>query len=131
LRFAWPLIRRDVPDAELLLVGKIGRTLADEVPGIVRLGVVDDLRPLYRKARVVINPAVAGTGVKIKTLEALCHLRPIVTWPSGTDGLAPELATLCATVQDWHEFSRRVVGFLVAEVPALLSSADRNTIVRL
>jgi hypothetical protein len=120
-----------VPDAELLLAGRITRTLEADVAGVVRLGPVDDLKPLYRQCRVVINPAVAGTGLKIKTLEALGHLRPLVTWPNGTDGLPPELSALCATVQDWFEFSRRVTGLLAADQPPLFSQAERDTIARL
>jgi len=131
LRFAWPRIRQDVPDAELLLAGRITRALDADVAGVVRLGPVDDLKPLYRQCRVVINPAVAGTGLKIKTLEALGHLRPLVTWPNGTDGLPPELSALCTTVQDWFEFSRRVAALLAADEPPLFSQTERDAIVRL
>jgi hypothetical protein len=131
LRFAWPRIRRDVPDAELLVAGRVSATMDVDVPGVIRLGAVDDLRPLYGQARVVINPAVAGTGLKIKTLEALGHLRPVVTWPNGTDGFSPELAAFCVTVHDWYEFSRRVAGLLAAEEASLFSKTDRDTIVRL
>jgi hypothetical protein len=131
LRFAWPQIRRDVPDAEMLLAGKICRTLEVMVPGVIQLGPVQDLRPLYQQARVIINPAIAGTGLKIKTLEALGHFRPIVTWPNGTDGLAPELAALCLSVQDWYDFSRRVTNLLVADAPPLFTEAERAMIVRL
>ena len=131
LRFAWPHIRRDVPGAELLVAGGVSGTMDVDVLGVTRLGAVHDLRPLYDQARVVINPAVAGTGLKIKTLEALGHLRPIVTWPSGADGLSPELAAFCVTVRDWYEFSHRVAGLLAAEQPSLFSQAERDTIVRL
>ena len=55
--------------------------------GVRVLGLVDDLTARYQEAALVINPVVAGTGLKIKMLEALCHLRPIVTWPAGVDGL--------------------------------------------
>ena len=130
-RFAWPYIRREVPDAELLVAGRVGNALDSDVAGVNWLGPVDDLTPFYCQARVVINPAVAGTGLKIKTLEALGHLRPIVTWPNGTDGLAPELAAICVTVKDWHDFSRRVTGLLATETPHLFSHVQREIIVRL
>jgi glycosyltransferase involved in cell wall biosynthesis len=129
-RFAWPYIKREVPDAELLVAGRISTGLDADVAGVNRLGPVDDLRPFYRQARVVINPAVAGTGLKIKTLEALSHLRPVVTWPSGTDGFAPELAAFCVTVKDWHDFSRRVAGLLATDTPRVFSQAEREIIVR-
>jgi glycosyltransferase involved in cell wall biosynthesis len=131
LRFAWPRIRREVPDAELLVAGAVSRTLVHEAPGVTRLGSVPDLRPLYAQARLVINPAVAGTGLKIKTLEALCHLRPLVTWPSGTDGLAPELAALCLTASDWYEFAQHVVRLLESEQPQGFSPAEHELVVRL
>ena len=131
VRFAWPQIRQAVPDAELILAGRVGDALDVDVPGIVRLGLVDDLDPVYAQARVVINPAVAGTGLKIKTLEALTHLRPIVTWPSGGAGLAPELAAFCVTVHDWFDFSHRVTDLLATDEPRVFSRTERETIVRL
>jgi hypothetical protein len=131
LRFAWPRIRRAIADAELLVAGAVSRTVPHDAPGVTRLGSVPDLRPLYAQARLVINPAVAGTGLKIKTLEALCHLRPLVTWPSGTDGLAPELAAFCLTASDWYEFSQHVVRLLEAEHPHRFSQAEHDLVVRL
>jgi hypothetical protein len=130
LRFAWRPIRERVPDAELILAGRIAEVLPADTPGVIRLGLVADLAPLYAQARVVINPAVAGTGLKIKTLEALCRLRPIVTWPNGTDGLPADLAAKCTTVQDWFEFSHRVGDLLASDEPRLFSPGERDMIVR-
>jgi hypothetical protein len=73
---------------------------------------------VYRRARVVVNPAVAGTGLKVKTVEALSRLRPIVTWPNGAEGLPPELAELVPPAQDWLEFAERVIAWLQSETPA-------------
>jgi hypothetical protein len=130
LRFAWPRVRAAIPDAELVLAGRIAETLHLDEPGVVRLGLVADLKPLYGEARVVINPSVAGTGLKIKTLEALSHLRPIVTWPSGVEGLSDELMALCTTAGDWYEFATRVSEFLVSDPPRVFSDRGRDTIVR-
>jgi len=115
----------------LLLAGKVGQTIGEVPAGVKRLGIVDDLRPLYAQARVVINPAVAGTGLKIKTLEALGHLRPVITWPSGTDGFPAGLVSFCTIVKDWYEFSRSVETSLAADAPRLFSNAERDRIVHL
>lgn len=112
LRFAWPIVLRDVPEAELHVAGSVGSALAGNEPGVRRLGFVPDLGPAYASARVVINPAVAGTGLKIKTLEALANLRPIVVWPSGVDGMTDELAALCVCATDWYAFADAVVSVL-------------------
>ncbi len=109
LRFAWPRVRELAPDAELKVAGAAGESILRPPPGVSILGIVEDLTPLYRECRVVINPAVAGTGLKIKTIEALSYLRPIVTWPNGVDGLSPEVADLCLIAKDWPGFAGLVV----------------------
>ncbi len=112
LRFAWPLVLREVPEAELRIAGPVGDSAEVWSKSMRILGRVEDLRPVYAEARVVINPAVAGTGLKIKTVEALCHFRPIVLWPSGVEGLAPAARTMCHVADDWFDFSRQVIGLL-------------------
>jgi len=128
LRYAWPWILRDVPGAELVVTGRVGRAVPPDSPGVRVTGTVEDLRALYREARVVINPAVAGTGLKIKTLEALCHFRPLVTWPHGVEGLDPRLAGFCFTVSDWYEFYLAVTRVLGDAALGRLSTADRRAI---
>jgi len=109
LRFAWPLITRDVPGAEFRVVGAVGRKVDTEDPSVKVLGLVDDLSRAYAEAWVVINPAVAGTGLKIKTVESICHLRPVVVWPSGLEGLDAEARAFCRVATNWYEFARHVI----------------------
>jgi hypothetical protein len=120
-------VHERVPTAELLVVGAVSDSLPTVPPGVRLLGKVADLRPLYESCRVAINPAVAGTGVKIKTLEALAHLRPIVTWPNGIDGVSRELAELCMVASDWQSFANRVVDTLVDPRPSWFSDRERDT----
>jgi hypothetical protein len=110
VRFAWPLVRRAVPDAQLRVVGAVGDDAEISSPGISILGRIDDIGAAYAQARVVINPAVAGTGLKIKTVEALCHFRPIVVWPSGIEGIDPQARHMCHVANDWFEFAQHVIG---------------------
>ena len=106
-------MRPEEPDAELSVIGSFGD--ADEACSwdIRILGRVDDVTAAYAQARVVINPAVAGTGLKIKTVEAVSHRRPIVLWPSGVEGIAPPARAMCHVATDWFEFAQRVTGLLL------------------
>jgi hypothetical protein len=115
LRFAWPLVRRRVPDAEFWMAGQVSEAVRSVNGGVKPLGQVDDLDRLYRSARVIINPAVAGTGSKIKTLESLSRFRPVVCWPAGVEGLELELGQHCRVVANWYEFAARVVEQLEAD----------------
>ena len=129
-RFAWPRIHRRIPHAEMVVVGTVATAMADiELPGVAIVGPVDDLAARYSDAALVINPVVAGTGLKIKTLEALCHLRPVVTWPAGIEGLDPRLAALCRIANDWDEFAEQVIAALVA--PSTTMAEQREVIARL
>ena len=117
LSLGWPLIRQRCPGARLLVAGKVCQALEGPGDGVELLGPVDDLDALYARARVVVNPAVAGTGLKIKTLEALAHLRPAVVWPSGIDGLPPPLSRFCEIASNWYEFAEKVAARLAASGP--------------
>jgi glycosyltransferase involved in cell wall biosynthesis len=115
LRFSWPLIRREVPLAQFYVVGGVGSALRVVPDGVSLLGRVENLADAYRLARVVINPAVAGTGLKIKTVEALCHLRPLVTFPAGIDGIDEKAAPFCHVATNWFEFAMHVAELLARD----------------
>lgn len=84
-----PLIRRQVPDAELYIVGSAPalsvRRLADE-EGVVVTGEVDDLTPYYESSAVNVVPLLTGGGIIVKTLNGLAAARPTVATPAGNSG---------------------------------------------
>ncbi|MDM0067674.1 glycosyltransferase [Variovorax sp. J31P207] len=114
LRFSWPLIRRRVPEAEFRVVGDVGRSVGIVPDGVHILGRLDDLEAAYTEAGVVINPMVAGTGLKIKTVEALSFLRPLVTFPAGVDGVDEAAAPFCNVATDWYGFAQHVARLLAS-----------------
>jgi len=78
----FPAIRKAVPEASLLLVGKglppelVER--AQRSPEVEALGFVEDLMPVYRRARVVLLPVREGAGMLFKAIEALAVGKPAV-----------------------------------------------------
>lgn len=118
LHEAWPRVRAVVPAAELRVVGAVGRAAPPGMPGVHAVGTVDALEPEYAACRVAINPAPAGTGLKIKSVEALANLRPLVAWPAGVDGIAPAGRTLARVATDWTHFADLVVAALGDSAPA-------------
>jgi hypothetical protein len=112
LRFAWPLIKAAVPETQFVVVGKIGQAITGGDRQVKIVGVVDSLAPYYRDARVVVNPAVAGTGLKIKTIEAIAYFRPVVAWPNGVDGVPPRMRGLCRVAENWYDFAEHTIALL-------------------
>lgn len=107
-----PAIRASVPDVKLVLAGSVCKGVADQA-GIVKLGRVDDLGPVYQDAAVVINPVLFNTGLSIKNLEALGYARPLVTAPVGADGLEDGVNSAFLVAADADEFSRNIVRLLL------------------
>jgi hypothetical protein len=128
LRFAWPAIKFAVPDVKFTAVGLIGKVVLTDDPQVILAGVVDSLTPYYKQARVVINPAVAGTGLKIKTVESIAHMRPIVTWPHGVDGISEPLIRLCYVAENWYNFGEKVIALLSNKKNDANRTADPSTI---
>jgi glycosyltransferase involved in cell wall biosynthesis len=81
-----PRVRRRFADFQLLLVGPVCDALPD-ARGCTKLGEVEDMETAYEQADLVINPILFGTGLKVKTIEALGHAKPVVTTSCGAEGL--------------------------------------------
>lgn len=112
---AWPLVCNENPRAELLVAGNIGDGLIITVPQVKILGWVDDLKSLYRQSAVVINPTMTGTGLKIKTVEALCNGKPLVATRNAIEGLVFEGEAPCMVCDNWTEFAGAVVSLLESD----------------
>jgi glycosyltransferase involved in cell wall biosynthesis len=83
----WHELREAVPDIELRVYGSLCNQIAD-APGIVKYGFVRLLDRAYATAKLVINPTTLGTGLKIKTVEAMANGRAVVTTPCGAEGIS-------------------------------------------
>jgi polysaccharide biosynthesis protein PslH len=99
----WPQIRARRPGVELRVAGKVCNFVS-EAEGISKLGVVTNITDAYRDATLVINPVTYGTGLNIKSIEALSHGMPLVATPAGARGLEPNTEAAWITAADAREF---------------------------
>jgi glycosyltransferase involved in cell wall biosynthesis len=83
---ALPRIRERHPQAELTLIGRVCEQVPP-LPGVRACGLVPNTDEAYARAAIVINPVSIGTGMKTKTVEALCHGKCLVSTPAGLQGL--------------------------------------------
>ena len=56
--------------------------------GIVSLGKVRDVGDFYDAIAIAVVPLLSGTGVSLKTLEAVEHGVPVISTPVGVRGIA-------------------------------------------
>jgi glycosyltransferase involved in cell wall biosynthesis len=85
-----PLIRRQHPDFTLLIAGRVAEPLAllhRAWPGVEFAGYLPDPASFYESVRLVVVPLLSGTGISIKTIEALQHGKPVVSTTVGARGV--------------------------------------------
>jgi len=93
----WPKLRPACPEWRLTVVAgadhryywrrHTGGDLPALPPEVELLDFVEDVRPLYRRAMIVVAPLVVSAGTNIKVLEALAMERPLVSTTVGVAGL--------------------------------------------
>lgn len=82
----WP--RLESSEARVHLYGWIGDHWRPAFSSFERHGYVADFKQAWGMTDVAINPVRWGSGLKIKTVEALGHGLPLVTTSEGARGLA-------------------------------------------
>lgn len=88
IKKVFPLVLAKVSDAQLCIGGSICKALDDIVnPNISLLGKIEDEERFYSKGDIAINPIYQGTGLKIKTFEALSFGKVTVVHPHSMEGI--------------------------------------------
>jgi glycosyltransferase involved in cell wall biosynthesis len=108
IREVMPLIRDEFNDARLYLAGQVC-AFVGEHENVVKLGEMRDLGPAYLDADVVINPAVVGTGLKIKSIEALGRGKALVSTPHAGSGLSDDGPKPYVEADGAREFANAIV----------------------
>lgn len=113
----FPLVRRELPTVSLTIVGKNPPAdfvqLAQNEPESVRVtGYVGDLTPYFENACLTVVPVRAGSGMRVRILEAFARAMPVVTTTIGLEGIhaQPEEDVLVADTP--QEFAAGVLRLL-------------------
>ena len=93
--------------------------------GIELLADPREVRPLYKRARVLMNPVWHGSGLNIKMVELLATGRPVVSTTAGTRGLIEPVLAFVKVADEPEAFTKAVR----AGLNAASSSEQRQTVI--
>jgi glycosyltransferase involved in cell wall biosynthesis len=115
----WPALHRRYPELRLTLVNlEHPRVRACLQPGVELRGRAPDLEPIYRQSDIAVVPLRAGSGTRLKILEAFAFGVPVVSTTIGREGLMVEPGKHLLNADSPQEF--------IAAIGQLISSQDER-----
>ena len=127
-----PLIRQDVPDAKLWIVGiNPGASVRQlQGKGVIVTGSVPDVVPYYKRSKVCVVPLRAGSGTRLKILEAMALGRAVVSTSIGCEGLRAVDGKHILVANDSKTFAEQTVKLLAnTELRARIATNAREFVV--
>ncbi|HLX12927.1 MAG TPA: glycosyltransferase family 4 protein, partial [Bacteroidota bacterium] len=132
-REVFPEILEQVPNADLLVVGKgkLGKAVDIDNPPVKLLGFVEDLTHVIANADVCIVPLLTGSGIRIKILELLAAGKAVVSTKIGAEGIEVESGKEILISDRPGDFARDVIELLRnPELRSRLGACGRTTMVQ-
>jgi len=113
LQKIWPLIRKQLPKAELHIYGSYpppkATALNSPKNGFLIKGWADNAYDVMQSARVCLAPLRFGAGIKGKLLEAMIMQTPSVTTSIGAEGMHNDLPWSGKVVNNTEDFANAAV----------------------
>jgi glycosyltransferase involved in cell wall biosynthesis len=94
---------------------------------MLKLGNLESLKDAYACATLVINPVKFGTGIPVKTIEALGYGKPVVATPAGIRGIERDFDGAVLVAESEDAFAEQVLGLLASANAR--SAMSRNALI--
>jgi glycosyltransferase involved in cell wall biosynthesis len=116
-RHIFPLVQSQVHDATLTIIGKNPpqdlRQLGEDNPSSIQVtGYVPEIDPYLEKSAMVVVPVRAGSGMRVRILDAFARAMPVVTTTVGLEGIEAELDRDVLVADTEEMFASKVVHLL-------------------
>jgi glycosyltransferase involved in cell wall biosynthesis len=125
LESCWPEIRVQRSAMVLKVAGTVCQKVGAVPAGVKLLGLVDDLAPLYAACGLVVSPLRAGSGLKIKLIEALAHGKAVIATTVTLQGVDDTLRDCVRVADEPHDFAAAVLD-LASDEQARIDMAARG-----
>ena len=124
----FPAIIKQDSEIKLLIGGNICNSIKqfEEKSNIELLGFVENIETFYQLGDVVINPTFSGTGIKIKSFEAMAHGKIVVSHPHGIIGIYKKDIAPILVANNNNEYVEHIVKLF--KEPLLLKDIKNKTI---
>jgi glycosyltransferase involved in cell wall biosynthesis len=111
----WPEIKRRVPNARLQIVGRSAKDALSRFAHMSDLEIhqdVPDTLPYFENMNVMLYAPIAGSGMKVKVMEAFALGTPVVTTAEGVEGIPAQDGVHAGICEDDPGLIERTVELL-------------------
>jgi hypothetical protein len=108
LENVWSKVLELSPHSSLHICGTVCQLIQGSFTNVRLLGRVKDLNPEYSAAEVCLVPLLAGSGLKIKLIEAMSYGRACVSTSIGVQGLRDIVGTTTLVADTAEDFAMAV-----------------------
>jgi glycosyltransferase involved in cell wall biosynthesis len=109
----YPLVKKRAPDVRFIIAGANPpqriRNLAAQDPSIEVTGFVEDIRDLAPDTAAFVVPLRAGSGMRVKILDAMAMGLPVVTTSIGCEGIDLQHGKHALVTDKPEDFARAVI----------------------
>ncbi|MBH0076582.1 glycosyltransferase family 4 protein [Pseudoalteromonas sp. SWYJ118] len=132
LQKIWPLIRKQLPKAELHIYGSYpppkATALNNPKTGFLIKGWADNAFDVMQSARVCLAPLRFGAGIKGKLLEAMIMQTPSVTTNIGAEGMHNDLSWPGKIANTADDFANAAIEMYTNQSDFEQAQQDGNTL---
>ena len=119
LKNVFPQIKREYPDIKLFVGGGICKVLChdDLDKSVIIRGFFDNPADFYQLGDIVINPIFEGTGLKIKTFEAISYGKIVLAHPHSFEGVFKKECVpmfKCNEIKDYLRYIKDINSELIS-----------------
>ncbi|ATC96974.1 glycosyltransferase [Pseudoalteromonas tunicata] len=134
LQQIWPLIRKQLPDAQLHIYGSYpppkATALHNPKTGFLIKGWADDAFTVIENAKVCLAPLRFGAGIKGKLLDAMITGTPSVTTSIGAEGMHEQAPWPGNVADELAEFVQSAVSLYVDEAQWLTAQQNSQKLLK-
>lgn len=108
----FPILKKEFPFLKLKLAGSFSTKQA-LINGVEHVGFIEDLAHFFPSSGVLVAPIMAGSGVRVKLLEAMSYGVPIITTEIGAIGIPHNSGLII--VNSSEEFISKIQQLITSE----------------
>ena len=122
----WPLVTEQIPDAKFYLAGRNFPVAIKnlKVPGLVIVGEVEDASAFILSKAISIVPLFAGSGMRVKIVEAMALGRAIISTTVGAESLLYTDGSDIVIADEARIFADKVI--MILKDPRLRMTMGKN-----